>query len=150
MVMEPIFERDFAEQSYGFRPGRGCKDALRRVEELLEQGNVHVVDAALRSYFDTIPHERLLAQIGGKITDGRIMKLLEAFLGQGILDGLQEWTPEQGTPQGAVISPLLSNIYLYERDHLMAAQGFAMVRYADDFVVLCRSEELAARALAAI
>jgi len=150
MVMEPIFERDFAEQSYGFRPGRGCKDALRRVEELLEQGNVHVVDADLRSYFDTIPHERLLAQIGGKITDGRIMKLLEAFLGQGILDGLQEWTPEQGTPQGAVISPLLSNIYLDALDHLMAAQGFAMVRYADDFVVLCRSEELAARALAAI
>lgn len=150
MALEPIFERDFAAHSYGFRPGRGCKDALRRVDELLKSGSVFVVDADLKSYFDTIPHEHLLAQVGQKVTDGKIMKLLEQFLRQGILDGLDAWTPEQGTPQGAVISPLLSNIYLDPLDHLMAGEGFEMVRYADDFVVLCRSEAQAARALAVI
>ena len=150
LVLEPIFEHDFATHSYGFRPGRGCKDALRRVDELLKDGAVHVVDADLKSYFDTIPHARLLALIGQKVTDGKIMRLLDQFLRQGVLDGLDAWTPEQGTPQGAVISPLLSNIYLDPLDHAMAAEGFEMVRYADDFVVLCRSEAQAARALAAI
>lgn len=150
MVLEPIFERDFAAHSYGFRPGRGCKDALRRVDELLGDGAVFVVDADLKSYFDTIPHDRLLALVGQKVTDGKIMKLLEQFLRQGILDGLDAWTPDEGTPQGAVISPLLSNIYLDPLDHLMAQQGFEMVRYADDFVVLCRSQAQAARALAVI
>ena len=150
MVLEPIFERDFATQSYGFRPGRGCKDALRRVDELLKDGAVFVVDADLKSYFDTIPHDRLLAEVGRKVVDGKIMKLLEQFLRQGVLDGLDGWTPDQGTPQGAVISPLLSNIYLDALDHLMVREGFEMVRYADDFVVMCRSEAEAARAMAVI
>jgi RNA-directed DNA polymerase len=149
-VLEPIFERDFAAHSYGFRPQRGCKDALRRVEELLQTGYTHVVDADLKSYFDTIPHDRLLALVSKKVSDGRVLNLIEAFLNQGVLDGLEEWTPEQGTPQGAVISPLLSNIYLDPLDHLMAGRGFAMVRYADDFVILCRSAEDAARALEAV
>jgi RNA-directed DNA polymerase len=150
MVMEPIFERGFAAQSYGFRPGRGCKDALRRVDELLKEGYVFVVDADLKSYFDTIPHDRLMALVGQKVADGRILELVGQFLRQGILDGLSEWTPETGTPQGAVISPLLSNIYLDPLDHLMAQAGYEMVRYADDFVVLCRSEAEAAQALAMI
>jgi RNA-directed DNA polymerase len=150
LVLEPIFERDFATHSYGFRPGRGCKDALRRVDELLKEGAVLVVDADLKSFFDTIPHDRLLAEVGRKVSDGKIMKLLQQFLRQGVLDGLAVWTPEEGTPQGAVISPLLSNIYLDPLDHLLAAEGFEMVRYADDFVVLCRSEAQAARALAVI
>ena len=119
-VAEPIFERDFAQHSYGFRPGRGCKDALRRVEALLKQGHVHIVDADLKSYFDTIPHEALLERIKEKISDGRVLKLIEAYLKQGILEDLKEWTPEKGTPQGAVISPLLANIYLDPLDHLMA------------------------------
>jgi RNA-directed DNA polymerase len=150
MLLEPIFERDFAEQSYGFRPGRGCKDALRRVDELLNDGAVFIVDADLKSYFDTIPHDRLMAEVGRKVSDGSMLGLLRQFLQQGILDGLEEWTPEQGTPQGAVISPLLSNIYLDPLDHLMAEQGYEMVRYADDFVVLCRSEAQAAQALAMV
>jgi RNA-directed DNA polymerase len=150
MVLEPIFERDFARHSYGFRPGRGCKDALRRVDELLKAGYIHVVDADLQSYFDTIPKDRLLALVGQKVSDGRILALVEAFLDQGVLDGLHHWIPEQGTPQGAVCSPLLSNIYLDPLDHLMAARGFEMVRYADDFVVLCRSPEEAAAALAVV
>ena len=149
-VLEPIFERDFAPHSYGFRPGRGCKDALRRVDELLKAGFVHVVDADLKSYFDTIPKDRLLARVGQKVSDGRILRLVEAFLEQGVLDGLQEWTPEQGTPQGAVCSPLLSNVYLDPLDHLMAGRGFEMVRYADDFVVLCRNPQEAAAALAGV
>jgi len=150
MVMEPIFERDFAAHSYGFRPGRGCKDALRRVEELLEAGYVHIVDADLKSYFDTIPKDRLMALVGQKVSDGRILALIESFLEQGVLDGAREWTPEQGTPQGAVVSPLLSNIYLDPLDHLMEERGLEMVRYADDFVVMCRTEQDAAAALAVV
>lgn len=150
MAIEPIFEKEFAPQSYGFRPGLGCKDALRRVDELLKAGYVPVVDADLKSYFDTIPKDRLLACVAGKVADGRVLALVRAFLEQGVLEDGQEWTPESGTPQGAVISPLLSNIYLDPLDHLMAAKGYEMVRYADDFVVLCRSSEDAAGALAAV
>ena len=146
-VLEPIFERDFATHSYGFRPQRGCKDALRRVDELLKAGYVHVVDADLKSYFDTIPQDRLMDLIRRKVADGRVLNLIEAFLKQGVLDGMSRWTPDQGTPQGAVISPLLANIYLDPLDHLMAEKGYAMIRYADDFVILCRSAEEAARAL---
>jgi RNA-directed DNA polymerase len=150
LVLEPIFEHEFAEHSYGFRPGRGCKDALRRVDELLKAGYTFIVDADLKSYFDTIPHDRLMTLVGQKVSDGRVLNLIEAFLKQGVLDGLKEWTPETGSPQGAVISPLLSNIYLNPLDHLMAREGFEMVRYADDFVILCRSPEEAARALAKV
>src|SRR5438552_14726033 len=86
-VLEPIFERDFAAHSYGFRPKRGCKDALRRVVELLKAGYVHIVDVDLKSYFDTIPQDRLLALVGQKVADGRVMALIKSFLEQGVLDG---------------------------------------------------------------
>jgi RNA-directed DNA polymerase len=145
-VIEPIFERDFAEHSYGFRPGRGCKDALRRVDQLLKAGYVHVVDADLKAYFDTIPHDRLMTRLESKIADGPVLRLIESFLKADILEGLSQWTPEQGAPQGAVLSPLLSNIYLDPLDHLLAGMGIEMVRYADDFVILCRTAEDAARA----
>ncbi len=150
LVLEPIFERDFAEHSYGFRPGRGCREALERVEELLDSGHTWVVDADLRRYFDTIDPERLLARVREKVSDGRVLALVESFLEQEVLDGLESWTPERGTPQGAVISPLLANIYLDPLDHLLAREGFEMVRYADDFVILCRSETEARRALALV
>jgi RNA-directed DNA polymerase len=149
-VLEPIFERDFAEHSYGFRPGRGCKDALRRVDALLHKGYTWVVDADLKGYFDSIPHGALMARVKAKVVDGRVLELLEAYLGQKVLDGLKEWTPEAGSPQGAVISPLLSNIYLDPLDQSMANAGSEMVRYADDFVVLCRSEKEAREALEAL
>jgi RNA-directed DNA polymerase len=149
-AIEPIFERDFAEQSYGFRPGRGCKDALRRVDQLLKSGYTFVVDADLKSYFDTIPHDRLMNRLRTKIRDGRLLALIESFLKTGILDGMQEWKPTAGAPQGAVLSPLLSNIYLDPLDHLLAEQGFEMMRYADDFVILCRTAEEAERALAIV
>lgn len=150
MVLEPIFERDFAEHSYGFRPGRGCRDALVRVEDLLDAGHSWVVDADLRRFFDTIDPERLMARVREKVSDGRVLALLESFLSQEVMDGLESWTPERGTPQGAVISPLLANIFLDPLDHLLAREGFEMVRYADDFVILCRSESEARRALALV
>jgi RNA-directed DNA polymerase len=147
-VLEPIFERDFAEHSYGFRPGRGCKDALRRVCQLLKAGYTWVVDADLQRYFDTIPHDKLLGEVKRKVADSRVLDLVEAMLKQGVMDGLAYWEPREGTPQGAVISPLLSNIYLDPLDHEMASRGYEMVRYADDLVILCRSEAEARRALA--
>jgi RNA-directed DNA polymerase len=149
-VIEPIFERDFAKQSYGFRPGRGCKDALRRVDALLRAGYTHVVDVDLQSYFDSIPWEPLMGRLREKIADGRVLALIESFLTQGVMDGLDEWTPTSGSPQGAVISPLLSNAYLDPLDHLMAEKGVEMVRYADDMVLLCRTAEEARRALAEV
>jgi len=146
-VLEPIFERDFAEHSYGFRPNRSCKDALRRVDVLLKAGRTWVVDADLSSYFDTIPHEPLMNRVRAKVADGRVLALIEAYLRQEVLETAAVWTPQRGSPQGAVISPLLSNIYLDPLDHAMAEAGIEMVRYADDFVLLCRSESQAREAL---
>jgi RNA-directed DNA polymerase len=146
-VVEPIFEKEFAAHSYGFRPGRGCKDALRRVDALLKAGFVYVVDADLKSYFDTIPHGRLMSRLRERIADGRVLQLIESFLKAGIMDGMKEWEPEAGAPQGAVLSPLLSNVYLNPLDQQMAARGQEMVRYADDFVILCRSQAEAEQAL---
>jgi len=146
-VIEPIFERDFSDNSYAFRPGRSCKDALREVDRLLKGGYEHVVDVDIESYFDSIPHDRLMEQIREKIADGRVLRLVESFLKQGVLEGMREWRPEEGTPQGGVISPLLANIYLDPLDHLMKAKGFRMIRYADDLVVLCCSEKEAHKVL---
>lgn len=146
-VIQPIFERDFAQHSYGFRPGRGCRDALRRVDHLLRTGHRYVVDADLKSYFDTIPHEKLMEKVRKKVADGRVLELIQSFLKQGVMQGMIQWTPAAGAPQGAVLSPLMSNIYLDELDHLMARLGLEMVRYADDFVILCRTREQAEAAL---
>jgi RNA-directed DNA polymerase len=147
LVIEPILEREFAPHSYGFRPGRGCKDALREVDRLLKAGYTYILDADLKAYFDSIPHSPLLADVGHYIADGRVLGLLEGFLKQDILEGLASWTPEEGSPQGAVISPLLGNLYLHPVDVEMAEAGLEMIRYADDLVVLCRSEAEAQRAL---
>jgi RNA-directed DNA polymerase len=103
-VLEPIFERDFAAQSYGFRPNRGCKDALRRVDDLLKAGYQWVVDADLKSYFDTIPHAALLARVKEKVTDSRVLGLLQAFLSAKIMETAEGWEPEEGTPQGGVMT----------------------------------------------
>ena len=139
LVLEPIWEAEFAEQSYGFRPRRGCKDALRRVQELLDDGATWVVEVDVQGYFDSVPHERLIEEVERRVADGAVLRLLGAYLHQGVLDGLEEWQADQGTPQGAVISPLLANIYLDPLDHEMAEQGYQSVRYADDLVVLSRT-----------
>ena len=150
MVIEPIFENQFEETSYGFRPGRGCKDALRCVDRLIKQGYTHVVDADLASYFDTIPHENLLSLVQQRISDSRILDLIQGYLKQDIVSSLSQWTPVGGTPQGAVISPLLANLYLHPLDRLMREKGYHMIRYADDFVVMCASSQAAQSALAEI
>jgi RNA-directed DNA polymerase len=147
LVIEPIFEREFEESSYGFRPGRGCKDALREVDELIKEGYTHVVDADMDSYFDSIPYEPLMGAVFERISDGAVLELVRAFLNQDIIQGMKRWTPTGGTPQGAVISPLLANIYLHPLDRQMKQRGYRMVRYADDFVVLCRTAEQAQAAL---
>ena len=159
MAIEPIprvrplagprtcFEAEFRAGSYGFRPGRGCKDALREVDGLLRAGYVQVVDADLKSYFDTIPHDRLMARVAQKISDGRVLALIEGCLRQDVMKEMEHWRPTAGTPQGAVISPLLANIYLHPLDLLMEESGYRMVRYADDFVILCRTAREAEAAL---
>ena len=150
-VLEPIFETEFAEPSYGFRPGRGAKDALRRVDSLLKAGHHWVVDADLKSYFDTIPHDRLLALVKARVADGPVLALVESFLRAGVLEEAKGWRPtELGTPQGGVISPLLANLYLHPFDQQMARAGWELVRYADDFVILCRSEAEAQAALSQV
>lgn len=146
-VIEPIFEKEFLPMSYGFRPGRGCKDALREVDKYLKEGHVHVVDADLQGYFDSIPHPLLKERIEERISDGRLLELLAGWLRQDIVKGLERWTPTGGTPQGAVISPLLANLYLHPLDERMTKLGYRMVRYADDFVILCQSAEQAHAAL---
>jgi RNA-directed DNA polymerase len=150
MVIEPIFENEFEASSYGFRPKRGCKDALREVDRLIKEGYTHVVDADLASYFETIAHDRLMALVEKRISDGRILDLLRSYLEQDVVSDLKRWRPTGGTPQGAVISPLLANLYLHPLDRLMRAKGYHMVRYADDFVVMCPSREAAQAALSEI
>ena len=146
-VLEPIFDHTFHDRSFGFRRGRGCHDALRCVEQLLDEGYVYVVDADLKGYFDTIPKDRLLELVKQKVSDSAVLRLVQKYLDQEIMSGLKTWTPETGVPQGAVLSPMLSNIYLNPLDHLMADKDFQMVRYADDFVILCKSEFEAEAAL---
>jgi RNA-directed DNA polymerase len=148
LVIEPIFEHEFEPRSFGFRQGLGCKDALREVDRHLKAGYFWVVDADLQSYFDSIPHASLLAKVGKRIADGRVLGLVQQFLKQDIMEDMKRWTPISGSPQGAVISPLLANIYLHELDVEMREAGLVMVRYADDAVVLCRSREEAESALA--
>ena len=141
-VLEPIFERTFAEHSYGFRPRRGAKQALRRVDQLLKTGHHWVVDADLKGYFDSIPQDKMMAAVETQIADGAVLKLIGQMLGQGVMESGKGWQPtEAGTPQGAVISPLLANIYLNPLDQIMVQQGRQMVRYADDFVILCQNQQ---------
>ena len=146
-VIEPILDHQFHERSFGFRHGRGAHDALRIVEQKLQEGYVYVVDADLKGYFDTIPKDRLLALVKEDISDSRVLKLIKLFLDQNILEELREWTPIAGVPQGAVLSPVLSNLYLNPLDHQMSKAGYEMVRYADDFVIMCRSQTEAEAAL---
>jgi RNA-directed DNA polymerase len=146
-VLEPIFEVGFAEHSYGFRPKRSAKDALRHVRRAIDDGLVHVVDADLKGYFDSIPHDRLMELVERRVSDQKVLRLVDQWLHQQIMEDAATWTPTKGSPQGAVISPLLANIYLDPLDHLVKNAGFEMVRYADDFVILCRSRADAQAAL---
>lgn len=147
MAIEPILEKEFLDVSYGFRPMRGAKDALKQVSNLIEMGYTYVVDADLQSYFDTIPHERMMDKIEKYISDGSILSLVNKWLKQGCMEDGKEWTPIQGTPQGGVLSPILANLYLHDLDQHVTQFGYKMVRYADDFVILTKSREEANAAL---
>ena len=150
LVMEPIFEKEFLPVSFGFRPERSCKDALRVVDGALKDGYTWVVDADLQSYFDTIPKEPLLALIRERISDGQVLELVKRFFAQDVMEGMERWTPVAGTPQGSVLSPLMSNLYLHGLDVLMSEAGHRYVRFADDFVALCRTRQEAEAVLATI
>jgi len=149
-ALEPIFEQEFREGSYGFRPGRSCGQALKRVWTDLENGRTHVVDADLKSFFDTIPHALMMDGLKAKVSDGKILRLVEAFLAQGVMGEELTTDDQEGTPQGSVISPLLANIALHGLDLLAEANGFELVRYADDFVALCITREEAESTLETI
>jgi len=149
-ALEPILEARFHPRSFGFRPGRGAKDALREVDRLIKSGHCYVVDADLKSYFDTIPRDRLMARLEALVSDGRVLDLVRGWLEQDVVSECGRWTPAGGTPQGAVISPLLANLYLHPLDERMSELGLSMVRYADDFVVLCSSMAEAQGALETI
>ena len=153
-ALEPIFEKEFCDGSFGFRPGRSCHKALARVWRGLKAGRTYVVDADLRKCFDTIPHGFIMRGVEEKVSDGTLLHVIQLFLKQGVMqtgDG-EAWELEstEGTPQGSVISPLLANIALHGLDLLAEAQGLELIRYADDFVVLCKDRDGAESALAAV
>ncbi|CAE6862408.1 hypothetical protein R69746_07886 [Paraburkholderia aspalathi] len=142
LVIEPIFEHEFEPRSYGFRPGLGCKDALREVDRHVKAGYCWVVDADLQSYFDSIPHSPLLARVAGRISDGRVLELIQYFLKQDIMEDMTRWTPTSGSPQGAVVSPILANLFLhYAFDKWMQRhhEDIPFERHADDAVCHCHS-----------
>jgi RNA-directed DNA polymerase len=150
VVLEPIFEREFLPCSFGFRPHRSSKDALREAEGALKAGYDWVVDLDWENYFDSIPKGPLLVRVAEKVSDGPLLQLLQRFLDQDILDGTKRWTPITGTAQGSVLSPLLANLYLHPLDQLMSQAGYRIVRYADDAVILCRTPAEAEAALALV
>lgn len=147
LAIEPIWENEFLTTSYGFRPNEGAHDAIKEVSRHIAEGNIYVVDADIKGYFDNIPHDRLMELVKTKIADSRVLKLIEEFLRAGIIEEMKEWTPTKGTPQGGVLSPLLANIYLHPLDDLSSKCGYKMIRYCDDFVILCQSEQEARQAL---
>ena len=139
MVIEPIFEKEFLPNSYGFRPGRNAKDALRKVDQLIKEGYAWYVDADIQNYFDTIPKQRIMNQVGERISDGRVLELIQKCLEQNIMEDGKEWSPTQGTIQGSPLSPLLSNLYLHSLDKLMSEKSYKWIRFADDSVAICNS-----------
>lgn len=145
-AIEPIFENEFLDMSYGFRPGRGAKDALREVDKAIKEGYVWVMDADIQGYFDNIPHDKLMEKVERRISDGKMLKIIDSYLTAKIMEEMNEWVPDRGSPQGAVLSPLLANVYLHDLDVIMTQAGFKMFRYADDFVILTKDEESARKA----
>ena len=147
-VIEPIFEAEFRDSSFGYRPGKSAKQAIEQIETVRDEGHEWVVDADIKAFFDTVNHEKLIDAVAERISDGRVLRLIRAFLEANVMEEGQERAKNIiGTPQGGVISPLLANIYLHYFDERMAELGYEVVRYADDFLVLCGSEEEAEEAI---
>jgi RNA-directed DNA polymerase len=146
-LISPIFERLFHENSYGFRPGKNCHQAVYKVKEYLDQGYRYVVDADIKGFFDNIPHKLIMTEVAAEIADGNILDLINKFLKSGVMEEGQFRPTTKGTPQGGVVSPLLANIVLNRFDHELDKAGYKFVRYADDFVILCKTEIQAMTAL---
>ncbi len=141
----PIYEATFSDVSYGFRPGRNALDAIKKVKEYLQLEYRYVVEVDVQGYFDSVDHQILMEKLEEEVTDGSVLNLVKDFLQVGVMEEGQWSATEGGTPQGGVISPLLANVYLNGFDHLMARKGYKLIRYADDFVILCGTEEEAKR-----
>jgi len=149
-LLNPIFEARFHDHSYGFRPGRNCHAAVEKVLELGRQGYRYVLDADISGFFDNLSHTAIMRELAKVVADGNILRLVEKFLRAGVLEGGKIRPTQVGTPQGGVASPLLANIALNVLDWHLHERGFHFVRYADDFVVLCRSEDEAKEALTGV
>jgi group II intron reverse transcriptase/maturase len=149
-LLNPIFEAKFHDHSYGFRLGRSCHDAVEQVLELGRQGYRYVLDADISGFFDNLSHSAIMRELSDVVADGNILRLVEKFLRAGVMEGGKIRPTRVGTPQGGVASPLLANIALNVLDWYLHERGFRFVRYADDFVVLCRSEDEAKEALALV
>ena len=150
LLLSPLFERLFHEDSYGFRPGRGCHMAVQKVLELHQLGHIHVLDADIKGFFDNLPHHVIMAAVSAEVADGNILDLVERFLKAGVMEDGAFQPTAVGTPQGGVISPLLANIALNSLDWQLHKAKYCFVRYADDFVVLCKTEVQVQEALALV
>ncbi|TLS34889.1 group II intron reverse transcriptase/maturase [Pseudalkalibacillus caeni] len=139
-MIEPLFDRGFYPHSYGFRKGHSQHQALETIKKAKRAGYEYVVDLDIQAYFDTIPHSKLMRKVKEKIADGRVLDLLEGWLKAGIMEDGQFHETEEGSPQGGVISPLLANIYLDDFDWKMREAGYPVVRFADDAVIMCKTE----------
>jgi len=147
-LIEPIFDTQFHDNSFGFRSGRNCHQAVERVLEYIKEGNKVVVDVDIKGFFDNIPHEVIMTMLRADIADGNILDIIESFLGSGLMEDGKLIPTTRGTPQGGVISPLIGNIILNYSDWKLEQAGYKFVRYADDLVILCNTQDQAKNALA--
>ncbi len=140
-IIEPIFEKDFSDNSFGFRPGRSCHGAIKRVEEYKEQGYRYVLDADIKAFYDTIPHKLILDRLREKIADGWVLNSITKMLKAGVMEDGILYETDQGTPRGGVISPLLANLVGDIIDKELERADYRFVRYADDFIVMTKTEK---------
>jgi RNA-directed DNA polymerase len=146
-LIEPIFEKQFHRNSFGFRPGRNCHQAVECVLKYIQEGHKHCVDIDIKGFFDNVPHNVIMTMLRADIADGNVLDIIETFLGSGVVEnGIFQKTP-QGVPQGGPLSPILGNIILNYLDWHLDAAGYKFARYADDLVILCKTASQAENAL---